>query len=223
MQQLLDQMPPRAVWAVHSNFLANPAYRPPGYIFINMIRNPISRLCSIFYYGVDPVARNRKVAMATLRDRQKQGVCGCAALEFHECIDAQVKNGCPLDNDGASQARHFCPKADRPCSGRQAFKNILTTYTLVGITERMKDSLALFEKLLPQWFAGATKAYAGLPRARVSRTFNRMTNTSLTGYVPEHTKALIMKHWTLYHSEAELYNAVAGLLERKLAKFGVNQ
>ena len=137
-------------------------------IYINMVRDPIDRLVSYYYflrYGDDfrpQVARKRKGNKVT----------------FDECVLRKEKDCDPVNM--WIQIPFFCGQSAEcwvPGSEfafEQAKYNLLNKYLLVGVTEQMRDFVALLELTLPRFFEGATNAYDKGVKSHLRRTYNKL-------------------------------------------------
>jgi len=98
------------VWINHAPNVAR-RLADPRYAWINVVREPHDWLQSLYYYQVDPGARAEKLAIATFKKRLADTRCGCARLEFSECVQLRTERGCPqtMNADHASgQIAYFC-------------------------------------------------------------------------------------------------------------------
>ena len=77
----------------------------PFYWF-NVVRDPVEKMASGYYYLVDPLARNSTLAHEELRKREADPPCGCVRLEFDACVRLKAANGCKISIP--SQMAHFC-------------------------------------------------------------------------------------------------------------------
>ena len=121
-----------------------------------MVREPVDRLISIFYY-----LRLRK------RFKGKNDVPPVSWFEksFDECVltndpECRVES---LSETLELQLTYFCGKwrecgnISSPASLQLAKYNVETQYSVVGVMERFNTSLKVMEILLPRWFLGVTQ------------------------------------------------------------------
>lgn len=140
-------------------------FRKP--VYINIVRNPLDRLLSYYYfvrYGDNfrPQLRRRK-----WEDR----------MTFDECVE-QGGDDCDPENLWV-QIPFFCGhtfKCRVPGSRwalEQAKHNLMNKYLVVGITEQLRDFIAMLEVILPRFFRGASDLYANGERSHLRKTSNK--------------------------------------------------
>lgn len=145
--------------------------------YINVLRNPIQRYRSLFYYRIDPVTRRREWALAELQ-RRREDPCGCADISFNDCVSraAAPRSNCSaflnLSQDKPSNVKYFLTQKDyemykrvscNPAAAAPLVRKALAhmeEYTVIGLTDRMHETVALLEERLPAVFAGAAERYA---------------------------------------------------------------
>eukprot|EP00965_Chrysotila_dentata_P141011 4661250-Pleurochrysis_carterae.AAC.1 len=207
---------------------------PPDYLWINVVRDPIQRLQSLHYYLVDPTRRGYTVAIKEYHVRVKDRSCGCARLEFDDCIRQRSNNNCSLvgydryqPSIKAPSTNAFCEPDEQKaglCTLELALHRLNTRYTAVGITEEMVLTVALFEKMMPKFFSGAFKEYTSrtsLVTRETSKEENPITGTSKSGAVSDVVRRLIIENEPGYKEEMAFYDAVKKLFFKRLCKFGL--
>ena len=197
LAQQLGSLQNDAVYVNHAAFLNGTA---SDLIWINVVREPIPRWSSLFYYAVDVSLRGERAA-TELATRAKDTRCGCAGLEFYECIEMRHHHNCSLKVP--SQITSFCEPREA-CSRELATARVHASYRLVGLTEELEMTLKVLEKMLPRFFRGVTDiSTKGSPRA--TSLGNKLTNTSLNGAIPDRTRKLIKEHAVNYKDEQLFY------------------
>lgn len=207
----LGSLQDNAAYVNHARFLNGTA---SDFIWINVVREPLQRWSSLFYYGVDASLRGEKEAAAELAHRAKDTRCGCAGLEFYECIEMRHQRSCSLIVP--SQITSFCELGEA-CSRKLATARVHASYLLVGLTEELEMTMEVLEKMLPRFFRGATNiSITGSPRA--TSLSNKLTNTSLNGAIPDRRRKLIEAHAVNYKDEQLFYEDTKKLFWHKACK-----
>ncbi|XP_070177405.1 heparan sulfate 2-O-sulfotransferase 1-like [Littorina saxatilis] len=122
-------------------------------IFINMVRDPLARLISFYYF-----TRNGDDIRPS-RERQKDRTMET----FDECVERDGDDCDPVNL--WLQIPYFCGHiAECWIPGSEwalnkAKQNVLRHYLLVGLTEEMEDFITVLEAVLPRFFKGALTLY----------------------------------------------------------------
>jgi hypothetical protein len=135
LAERIAALPEGDVYINHAGFDAT---APADVAFMNLVREPIDRAVSLFYYGVDPDTRPADRAAECLQNRQDAGACGCAGQEADYCVYSQLGNnfygGCgegeagtqkycqPFDDLDVGSRQHTGP-IRRPCSSARLLKS----------------------------------------------------------------------------------------------------
>jgi len=203
LAERISALPDGDVYINHAGFDAT---APADVAFMNLVREPIDRAVSLFYYGVDPDTRPADRAAECLQNRRDAGACGCAGQEADYCVYSQLGNNCyggcdegkpgtqkycmPFDDLDVgcetahrtySQTMFFCPptKERVDCDAHTAARNARERYVFVGMVEEFELSVLALELLLPRWFAGAKHILDALPESahRATTDNNNLTHT----------------------------------------------
>ncbi|XP_067938225.1 heparan sulfate 2-O-sulfotransferase 1-like isoform X2 [Watersipora subatra] len=138
-----------ALYHGHLYFLEFTRFGFPNPIYINIVRDPIERLVSYYYflrYGDD---YRPKLKRASAKDNKT----------LDECLLTKGKD-CDLERVMWVQIPFFCGHSVECLKpGRwaleQAKTNLLNKYLLVGVTEHLEQFIAMLEVMLPRYFSGA--------------------------------------------------------------------
>jgi hypothetical protein len=133
--EVISNLPPRTFYINHCGFW--PA-APPDVAWINLLREPVSRTMSGYYYKVDPAARGEGPVREALQELQKERKCGCFKREFDMCVRTRRNKNCPLDMSSA--ASYFC-SPDEACSIELAHARATSRYAFVALADEMVRSL----------------------------------------------------------------------------------
>jgi hypothetical protein len=170
LRETLLNMPDDSIYINHCNYMDSlPA--DGNFVWINVAREPVDRDQSYYYYEVSAIRGH--LASEAFKNR-KRDPCGCAYLEYDECIrflashhnctDHLVRkdnarmyfslptNQSVAEHDMYSQVQHGF-------TAQQAFEVVRSKYLFVGLTEELELTIMALERLLPRFFAGALDLY----------------------------------------------------------------
>jgi len=206
----LRSMENNTVYENHANYVEG----LDDFEWLSTVRDPLELTNSLYYYVVDKEIRKEK-AQEVLDQRKEDTVCGCYGLEFDECIDTKYKNNCTIEL--APQMRYFCEQKDTNCSLDLALSHA-ENYILIGITEELKLTMMLLEKLSPWVFRDQAQALTVSKRS--THLFNPITNTTLNGAISTRTRKQIKERAINYRDEMEFYDAVKRMFWKKAVEVG---
>ncbi|XP_055441248.1 heparan sulfate 2-O-sulfotransferase 1 isoform X2 [Bubalus kerabau] len=143
-------------------------------IYINVIRDPIERLVSYYYFlrfGDDyrPGLRRRKQG-------DKKTFDECVAEGGSDCAPEKLWLQIPFFCGHSSE----CWNVGSRWAMDQAKYNLINEYFLVGVTEELEDFIMLLEAALPRFFRGATELYRTGKKSHLRKTTEKKLPTKQT-------------------------------------------
>lgn len=142
---------------------------PISPFYINIIRDPLERLVSYYYflrYGDNyrkGLKRARQGDKTTFDECVKKGGGDCAV----EKLWLQIPFFC-----GQSAA---CWEVGNEWALQEAKKNLVDNYLLVGLTEQMEEFVVVLETVLPRMFKGLTENYRHSSKSHIRKTLHKET------------------------------------------------
>ncbi|XP_018325105.1 heparin sulfate O-sulfotransferase, partial [Agrilus planipennis] len=161
-----DSLKP-ALYHGHFAFLDFQKYGNNKPFFINIIRKPLDRMVSYYYflrYG-----DNFRPYLV----RRKHG----DTMTFDECVINENSDCSP--NNMWLQVPFFCGHAAncwKPASKwalTEAKKNLINNYLVVGVTEELKDFVQVLELSLPRMFSGAVDYFMKSNKSHLRQTIQK--------------------------------------------------
>ena len=207
----LQSLPDDTVYINHAGFLSGAA---SDLRWINVVRDPVERWASYYYFAVDPAMRGEQAATSMLAERRSHPRCGCADLEFDHCIDVMYHNNCSIRVP--SQISYFCDPGER-CTGEQAMDRVRANYVFVGLTEELELTLIALQKLLPRFFTDAVSASRTVNR-HTTPVQNPLTNTTMNGCISNRARSQIAARSPNYAQEERFYQDVKRLFWVKVSR-----
>ncbi|XP_036303845.1 heparan sulfate 2-O-sulfotransferase 1 isoform X2 [Pipistrellus kuhlii] len=143
-------------------------------IYINVIRDPIERLVSYYYFlrfGDDyrPGLRRRKQG-------DKKTFDECVAEGGSDCAPEKLWLQIPFFCGHSSE----CWNVGSRWAMDQAKYNLVNEYFLVGVTEELEDFIMLLEAALPRFFRGAADLYRTGKKSHLRKTTEKKLPTKQT-------------------------------------------
>ena len=204
------QFPTPNLYIRHQWFINFKDFQKENPVYINMIRDPISRFESFYYfsrYGNNKGGGGQAHQYDELKD---ETVDTCVEKRRKECLMPYWQI-----------VPYFCGQ-DKRCSERtqwatdEAKRNIEKYYLFVGTLEDLNSSLKLLSVLLPQYFNGALETStesASSDMRQETLTKNKLESSDET--------KIFLKTQTSLKYEYQLYDFVRHRLDAMKIKFKV--
>jgi len=217
----------------HQYYLNFTNYETEQPTMINVVRDPVSRFSSMYYfnrYGFSSMgsAARQGATRHVWKGKEEdmdQTLDECIIKQSDECLEpiqVMVRYFCGVGEECGMKAigapGPFGPKNDwnKVAKAAELAKhNIINNYFAIGIVEQFDASLDLFEKLLPDFFAGAKAAY----HSEEVMTKRASSSTAVKHGFNNETRAFMEAGPLRY--EMDLYNLIVSIFKQRLAQFGI--
>ncbi|KJH42886.1 heparan sulfate 2-O-sulfotransferase [Dictyocaulus viviparus] len=162
-------------------------------IYINIVREPLERLLSHYYFL--RFGDNFRVGLKRSRAGNNETFDECMIRGGRDCDMRQMWLQIPY----FCGQHYFCTVVGSRDALDHAKRNLINKYLIVGISEQIRDFIALLECLIPHFFNGALKHFDSLSESRA-----HLRNTKRKFPPSNHTLSLIRKS-EAYQLEKEFY------------------
>jgi len=201
LSHLVNKFEPPSVYVKHVCFTNLSKFDLDMPIYVNMVRDPVERVISWYYYVRAPwyfVERKRAFPELPLPNPNwlKKDFETCVRTNDPECryLPAERRDGF---GDHRRQTMFFCGHSDH-CTGfnteialRKAKENVEKHYAVVGVLEELNKTLTVLEHYVPRFFKGAKDVYWN-----EINVFSRINRNIYKPPVAEDTKNIVRKNFT---------------------------
>lgn len=227
-----DANPGKFILLKHQYWLNFTEHEMEQPTYINVVRDPVTRFSSMYYFN--------RYGFKSMGSEARQGAVRHSWKGTEEDI-ARTLDMC-MEEQGEEcteplqvLVRYFCGTSQEcnmksPKRGKfgslndwnkvakaaeLAKKKIITQYYSIGLMEKFDETLALFEKMLPGFFAGAPAAY----RSQFVQTQRESSKTAHTDGFSNSTRTWLEEGPLRY--EMDLYNLISAIFYKRLSYFGI--
>lgn len=215
---MINSYPTPSVFVKHICFINFTQFHLPEPIYVNMVRDPVERVISWYYYVRAPwyyVERKQVFPDIPLPDPMwlKKDFETCVLQGDRECqyIEGALREGI---GDHRRQSLFFCGHSDA-CTPfntqgalQRAKRAVEENYAVVGVLEDLNSTLTVLEHYIPRFFKGARQVY----RDEVER-FKGINRNIFKPPVSEEVKEIVRRNFT---REIEFYHFCRQRLHRQL-------
>ncbi|KMZ00525.1 heparan sulfate 2-O-sulfotransferase pipe isoform X3 [Drosophila sechellia] len=207
MAEVISELPEPSVFIKHVCFTNFTKFNLPRPIYLNVVRDPVERVISWFYYVRAPwYFVERKAAFPDLPLPHpawlKKDFETCVLNGDQECTYTQ---GVTVEGigDHRRQSLFFCGH-DYECTPfntvgalERAKFAVEQQYAVVGVLEDLNTTLSVLEKYVPRFFEGVRDIYA-----TSAEYLTKINKNNFKPPVSEHVKDIVRRNFT---NEIEFY------------------
>ncbi|XP_022094824.1 uronyl 2-sulfotransferase-like [Acanthaster planci] len=194
----------------HLHFVDFTEFNARQPMYINVIRDPLSRFVSNYYFKRFGDGRSNQNFKGS-KEAKYRSVTECIIKGYKECVRSGSFYIIPFFCGQRKECR-------RPSQWAldEAKLNVEKHFVVVGILEDLESSFRVLEKALPQFFTGAVKL---LLEPDDKQALKNASTTTKYKEKPSKEAAAIMKKLMYY--EYEFYKFVKDRLERQKQQYGI--
>ncbi|XP_037827682.1 heparan sulfate 2-O-sulfotransferase pipe-like, partial [Lucilia sericata] len=166
MAEDLDDVEEVMSYTEHTNWINFTKYDLPKPIYINLVRHPLRKTMSAYYYNRRPEVYEyyKKKYNRTMSAKEIR-------MSFNDCVKEGKRPECKFDSknpfnaDWRRAALHFCgnknvcKQFNSQTATQIAKRNIEQDYAVVGTWEETNITLSVLEHYIPRFFKDATKIF----------------------------------------------------------------
>ncbi|XP_076050967.1 heparan sulfate 2-O-sulfotransferase pipe [Oratosquilla oratoria] len=202
--QLVDVFRPPSVYVKHVCFINFTTFNTTQPIYVNMVRDPVERVISWYYYVRAPwYFVERKQAFPELPLPSSQWL----RKDYETCVLTGDRECQYLERDErpdfAQLTEFFCGQ-EKKCTGfnteyamQKAKENVERHYSVVGVLEDINKTLTVLDHYVPRFFKGAKDLYWN-----EVQKFSKVNKNIYKPPVSEKIKDIVRKNFT---REIEFY------------------
>ena len=172
---VVKKTPKPAIYIGHFYFVDFNVFGMEKPVYFNMIRDPIDRFVSHYYY--------RRFGDVQRRNKNWKGWFKPDEKSINDCIIERQKE-CASDDILSDTIHFFCgqhPECRHPTvtALQRAKRNVINDYLVVGTMEKFTDLVKVLERLLPKFFDGALNIWLKANRDKLNE-FKTLNKGNLT-------------------------------------------
>ncbi|XP_026867030.1 uronyl 2-sulfotransferase isoform X2 [Electrophorus electricus] len=209
----ISTVPQPFLYTRHVHFLSFTRFQVDEPVYINIIRDPIDRFLSNYFFrrfGDWRGEENHLVRTPGMKDNERYlDINTCILESYAECSNPRLFYIIP----------YFCgqhPQCREPSlwALQKAKENVLEHYLLVGVLEELQDVLLLLERLLPHFFTDVLNIYK-------SPEYRKLWNLTVTVHKQSPSLEALQVLYQRMEHEYDFYNFIKAQFHLTKRKFGL--
>lgn len=188
--------------------------------YINVARDPVTRYASWYYferYGWARQEGSRSRFFGGEEDKTRT-LDECVEQGHRECLEpvqVLVKYFCGTDMKQCGMMATKGHNWNKVAAATERAKRIIAQkFYVVGVLEHFQATLALFEKMLPEYYAGAPEV-SQMPEQEKQRNSSKSSNPGFSNSTRDALERGVLRY------EADIYNLIKSLFYQKLKYYNI--
>merc|ERR1712227_591714 len=190
--------------------------------YINVVRDPVTRYSSWYYferYGWQRQQGSRSRFFGDEEDKMRT-LDECVQGDYPECLEplqVLIKYFCGTDMKKCGMMnRHAGHDWTKVAQATERAKRIIVqNFYAIGVLEYFPATLALFEKMLPQFYNGAVEL-SQRPEQQKQRESSKSLNPGFSNKTRKMLETGVLRY------EVDIYNLIKTLFYEKLKFYGID-
>ncbi|KAH8332252.1 hypothetical protein KR074_011650, partial [Drosophila pseudoananassae] len=212
------QEEPAFAYVEHMNYMNFRQFHHPQPIYINLVRDPVERVISWFYYKRTPWNSIKMFEVTGQFQNRSHYVKNFEQCVLTHDLECRYDYGIRFKDDTADHKRQslffcghspLCEPFNTPAAIARAKQNVERDFSVVGTWEDVNVTLTVLEHYIPRFFKGVTDLYY---EPEVGPAFKKMNTNHWKPKISERIKRIMRANFT---QEYDFYHFIKQRLYRQ--------